>query len=79
MCECLPERDIPDQFFSVHFSCINGASEERVYPAGPSSPQDASHTGLTRCQFAYASSSLHLHHHYHEHRASEARGLRERA
>ena len=23
-CECLPDRDIPNEYFSVHFSCING-------------------------------------------------------
>jgi hypothetical protein len=31
MCECLPGRDIPDQYFSVHFSCLHGFRKPSEY------------------------------------------------
>ena len=31
MCECLPQRDLPDEFFSVHFSCLNGLKKPSEY------------------------------------------------
>lgn len=31
MCECLPQRDMPDQHYSVHFSCLNGFKKPSEY------------------------------------------------
>lgn len=30
-CECLPQRDLPDSFFSIHFSCIHNVMKPGWY------------------------------------------------
>lgn len=32
-CECLPERDMPNDFYSLHFSCLHSASKPQSYPS----------------------------------------------
>lgn len=45
MCECLPDRDQPDLYFTVHFSCIQSVGKVATYGSEREMMTDLYHYG----------------------------------